>query len=306
MNRSTEIAPTVHADAGFRLCVASEYAQRIEAEGLTSKAALGEAMAKARCVPGGRAPHWILESVDPEERIRVRPSRHGGVLGRALADRSLFPRRIFREFSIWTKLRERGIPLPVPVFAVSQRQGLFWHSAFASIDQQNMSDGLACLEAGPAPHQLDALCISFAKALRAFHDAGAIHGDLQIRNILIEAKDGQIDSEQIRPPACLLIDLDRTRIVGTVSPRQRIREFLRLLRSLEKTGQARLTSRHFCALALSAYCAGDRPLRRSMLRWVGFESFGMRRHRVAWRLARRIRLARDRLAKPSHLTKSLR
>jgi tRNA A-37 threonylcarbamoyl transferase component Bud32 len=171
-------------------------------------------------------------------------------------------------------LRRQLIPLPVPVFAISRRRGIFWRSAFASIDLKDARDGLRWLEEGPSPAQISAMCIVFARSSRRLHDAGAIHGDLQIRNLLIEDQH------------CLFIDLDRTRFVDRVSARQRVRELLRFARSLEKTGHASVASKRSRALVLSAYCGEDRGLRRSMMRWSRIEALRMSRHRIAWRFGR--------------------
>lgn len=286
MNSSARKDSVRHDSTGFQLVVSSEYSERIRAEGWTNPHRFDEMMAQARRVTGGRGPNWILEWTDTEERIRVRPCRRGGVLGSMLGDRSWSASRVLREFTVWTTLRQQKIPLPVPVLAVSRRQGFFWRSAFASIECQNARNGFDWLEGDPPPVQLAAMCISFARSLRQLHDAGAIHGDLQLRNVLIESDTSHAHDERVVPRNCMFIDLDRTRIVDCVSARQRIQELLRFARSLEKTGHKRLANRRFRALALSAYCAGDRSLRRSMIRWSRLETLGILRHRMAWRFSR--------------------
>jgi hypothetical protein len=122
--------------------------------------------------------------------------------------------------------------------------------------------------------------------LRRFHDAGGLHGDLHPRNILIESeKDENDESVSLR---LVLIDLDRTRIVQSVSARERFQELMRFARSLEKAGRADVISPRYRALCLSAYCAGDRGLRHSMLRWGPMEARRIRRHRFGWRFGKRI------------------
>ena len=263
-----------HASAGFRLLASQEFTRCFGAEPWTDGRAFDEVMARAQEITGGRGPNWILELPDRGRRIRIRPCRHGGIFGSWLGDRSWGPRRVLREFSTWITLCRRKIPLVTPVFAISRRRGLFWHSAFASIERDNARDGLAWLAENPTAPQITAVCIAISELARRLHDAGAIHGDLQIRNLLIGHE------------GCRLIDLDRTRVVEHVSPRQRVRELLRFARSLEKTGHGELASRRYRALALSAYCGEDRRLRRSMMRWSQFEALGLFRHRIAWRIGR--------------------
>ena len=144
-------------------------------------------------------------------------------------------------------------------------------------------DGAAWLEAHPTAAQLRIACVAFARTLRRFHDAGGLHGDLNLRNVLIESKHDEDASVQL-----VLIDLDRTRIVKSVSARERFRELMRFARSLEKADRADLISPRFRALGLSAYCAGDRGLRRSMLRWGPMEARRVRRHRLGWWLGNRV------------------
>ncbi len=263
-----------HDSAGFRLAVSPEYSICFGAVLWTDARDFEQSMAQARSVAGGRGPNWILKSPRSPKRIRVRPCRHGGVIGPWLGDRSLSATRVLREFSLWNALFQQRIPLPVPVFAISRRQGFFWRSAFASIEREDALDGLAWLEGSPSVTQIETICVAFAESTRRLHDAGAIHGDLQIRNILVESQH------------CLFIDLDRTHIVHRVSPRQRVRELLRFARSLEKTGHAEITSKRYRAIVLSAYCNGDRSLRHAMMRWSPLEAVGMLRHRIAWRIAR--------------------
>jgi 3-deoxy-D-manno-octulosonic acid kinase len=267
----------------FRLLVAREYKEATDALGLTNAIGFDKLMATARKVPGGRSSNRILEpGGDP---IRLRPSRHGGLLARTLRDRFLFPIRPFREFRISVALRERGVPVSKPVLAVSRRRGFFWRSAFGSIDRTGARDGAQWIETLPSAIALRNACIAFARALRLFHDAGGLHGDLHLRNILIEIADEKETNEALR---CILIDLDRTRLVRRASPRQRMQELMRFARSLEKADRADLASRRFRALTLSAYCAGDRGLRRSMLRWGPWEGLRVRRHRLGWWVGDRI------------------
>ena len=270
-----------HDARGFRLLVARDYDQRARAEGLTDATGFDVLMENARRVPGGRSSHRILESGG--NPIRLRPSRHGGILARWLGDRYLSPDRPFREFRIWTALSQRGVPLPIPVLAVSRRHGLLWRSAFGSLDLLGAQDGVAWLETGPTVEQIRMACIAFAKVLRRFHDAGGLHGDLHLRNILI-----QFENDEDASPRLVLIDLDRTRIVQSVSARERFQELMRFARSLEKAGRADLISPRYRALCLSTYCAGDRGLRQSMLRWGPMEARRIRRHRFGWWFGKRI------------------
>ena len=287
MSRTDDTHTIRHDSERRRLLISRTYSDRVRAEGLMDAESFDEMVARARCVSGGRGPNWILGKPGSTDQIRIRPYRHGGVLGAWLADRSWKSTRVSRELSLWISLREAGIPLPIPVFAASWKRGIFWRSVFASIERERARDGIAWLAEGPSSPQVDAMVISLAQTLRRLHDAGAIHGDLHLRNILIESDIHPVVDDGWEGSHCLLIDFDRARRVSQVSPRQRIREWLRLARSLEKTGHTEFNTRRFQALTISSYCGGDRRLRRSMMRWARFESLGISRHRFAWRLSRR-------------------
>jgi len=267
----------LHVARGFRLLVQRDQQDRVSAEGLGDPAGFDTVMATARRVIGGRGEHRILESRG--EPIRLRPSRHGGLLARLLGDRFLTPNRPFREFRIWRALQRRGVSLPSAVLAVSRRRGFLWQSAFASLEHTDAMDGAAWLETRPDSATLRRACIAFARALRRFHDAGGVHGDLHLRNVLIEDLSDGSSKDSFR---LFLIDLDLTRIVEQVSDRQRFRDLMRFVRSLEKADCGDLISPRHRALSLSAYCAGDRKLRRSMLRWRPVEARRIRRHRLGW------------------------
>lgn len=262
----------------FRLMVAGPYAKPAREQGLMDAAGFDETMASARQVPGGRSSNRLLDSAVWGEPIRLRPARHGGLLGGWLADRFLTSTRIQREFDRWLALRRRGVDLPTPVLAISRRQGLFWRSAIASVEREAALDGAQWLATRPDAARVERAARAFARTLRRLHDAGALHGDLHLRNILIEEKGDTIE--------CLLIDLDRTRLAASVSADDRAKELMRVARSLHKTGEAARLTPRLEAVVLSGYCGEDRELRRAMRRAAAKEARRLWRHRLGWRLGR--------------------
>lgn len=271
---------------GLRIVVEAGFEERCRRAGLTSGEGFDELMARAPRIPGGRSEHRILDASTPP--IRLRAYEHGGVLAPILRDRFLSPRRPMRELRLWRALRDRGIPVPTPVLASSRRHGLFWRLVFGSLDHGDAKDGTAFLAEAPKDSEIRAACVAFGRSLRRLHDAGCVHGDLHPRNLLFE---GSAEDRTIR---CLLIDFDRGRLLRDVSPRRRIRELLRFVRSIEKTGRMDLLTARHRALVLSAYCEGDRGLRQSMLRWSRLEAIDLDRHRWAWRIGLRLSAAPQR------------
>ncbi|MCP4905111.1 MAG: phosphotransferase [bacterium] len=269
---------------GFRLRVAPEYEIRCRQSGLVDARSCDALHASAPRIPGGRSENYLLEGTTWGDSIRLRPSRRGGWLAPLLGDRFLSPKRALREFDKWLDLRSQGVSLPQPVLAMSRRRGVFWRSSLATRELPQAQDGARWLGSRPGDAALFATGKVLARALRQFHDAGAIHGDLHLRNILFETG----DSERVGgAPRCWLIDLDRTRIRDRVTPADRMREWMRLARSIEKRGLAKEISPRLRARLLRAYCDGDRSLRRAMLECVPREIRRTARHRFAWSFRRR-------------------
>lgn len=236
-----------------------------------------EALAAARPVPGGRAEHRLLALPGSDRWLRLRPARRGGLLGPWLGDRFLTPRRTLRELALWLALDARGIAIPTPMAAIASRRGLFWHCHFAALDRPAARDGRAFLASASAA-SIRSAASALGRALRRLHDAGVLHGDLQLRNLLVE-EDGAATR-------VLFIDFDRARRRAQVSPRARRAEWLRLARSVEKLGLAARVDPRAHAALIAAYCRGDRGLRRSLLRPSRWARLDRARHRLAWRLSR--------------------
>ncbi|MAG32207.1 MAG: hypothetical protein CL908_15095 [Deltaproteobacteria bacterium] len=267
----------------YRLFVAEPFQAEATRAGLRAATGFDAIMAGVESVPGGRGEHRVVALEGRRgmgQRIRLRPLRHGGWLGGLLGDRFLTPGRVFRELDLWLVLRARGAALPDPVLAVARRRRGFWRSALGAIDLDKALDGRAWLASKPARADLTRCARGFARSLRALHEAGALHGDLQLRNVLVEIREGELH--------CLFIDLDRTTLHRALTPVQRMRELMRLARSCEKLGHSELLAppSRLPGIVLSAYCGTERDLLRAMQRCLPAESRRIRRHRIAWRIGR--------------------
>lgn len=270
--------PVTIRSSAYHLEADPERLDALERAGLTRAEGFDAALRTARLRPGGRGPQRLVELPGAEALLRLREARRGGALGGLLASRFLSPRRIGRELAVWLALRSRGAPLPVPVAAFARRRGLLWACHFGTLDRSESVDGLAWLRASPSRAALQTAAGALGSALRRFHDAGALHGDLNLRNVLIET-----GPDGLR---CLLIDLASARPTPSPTPRARLRDSLRLERSLEKRGFGRILDRRVRARALAAYCAGDRTLRAALLAAHPGGRRDPLRHRLAWRIER--------------------
>ncbi|MFK7894316.1 MAG: lipopolysaccharide kinase InaA family protein [Myxococcota bacterium] len=274
---------------GFRLVTAPRFAERLRAAGLDQPDTFAETLEKAPTVSGGRGPHILL--VDPEgqaETLRVRPYLRGGALGGLARSAFARPDRALQELRIWRRLMAKGAPLAEIAFASAQKRGGFWRLALATVDYEMAQDGLAwfqrTLSGDPHGPEATAGVRACAESIRCFHDAGGLHGDLNLRNILFLPQQSEADGG-VR---CLLIDLAHTRLRPEITPAERMKDLLRLFRSAEKLQITQRSPERDCARFISAYCGQDRALRRALLRCAQNESRGLARHRLGWRLRRRL------------------
>lgn len=278
--------PVNRRSAGFRLAVAPTRLDFVGSLDLRDGAAWDDFLASAHERPGGRGPSLTWTHSASGETIRIRPGRRGGWLASWLGDRYVSGARVRRELAAWCGLWAQDVPLPEPVLAAARRRGPFWRTWLATIERPRARDGLRWLEEDCGDERLAEAVDALASTLRRFHDAGAIHGDLQLRNLLFEdvAESGR--DERV---ACHLIDLDRVRRVSRISPAERMRDGMRLARSIEKLGLAGRIPADLRTRALDRYCEGDATLRSELLARLPRESRRLARHRLSWRFARRLR-----------------
>lgn len=175
-------------------------------------------------VPRGRG--QALFVADPDRSWVLRHYRRGGLVARFLDDRYLWTgearTRPFREWRLLHAMHAEGLPVPAPIAARYQRSGAMYRGDLITerIPRSQSLSGL--LAAGPVPA---AIWEAVGGCVRAFHDRGICHADLNAHNILLDAE------ERI-----FLIDFDRGR--RRAPGPWRDANLARLHRSLEKVGGA--------------------------------------------------------------------
>jgi len=169
----------------------------------------------------------------PRGEIVAKRLARGGLAGGLLRHLFLDARRPWREAAVAEGLRRAGLATPAVVVARSTRRaGVFHELEIATARVSGATDLLAALRTrGPDA----ALGRATGATLRALHDAGLRHRDLQARNLLVpEGFPGQGGSAQ--PDALIVIDLDRCSIGAPLDASERVAALARLGRSLVKTG----------------------------------------------------------------------
>jgi tRNA A-37 threonylcarbamoyl transferase component Bud32 len=258
-----------------RLLVAEEHEACVLRLGVLDRGAL-DALLLGSSPAHGRA-RTALVPLD-RGRALLRPLRRGGLLGPLLGGAILGASRPFAELEVTARLRGAGAPVPAPVFALAERRlGPVHRAAVATVFEEGATDALRFLEAAPACADLQAAASAAGAAVRRFHDAGGRHRDLHVKNLLLE----ETPQGGFR---ALVIDLDGAHLGGPPTAAERMRELMRLHRSLVKRGVAERVGARGLARFLSAYVAGDRALRRRLLRELPRELRRLRWHALGYRL----------------------
>ena len=176
----------------------------------------------------GRIPHPSIP-IKNNERMVIRQYSHGGWLQPINRDLYLFGSRSFQELTLTEEIRSCDIPTIQPIGAIHQLVfPPFYKAYFLSLEIPDAKDLVQYFwEIGAGSSRENTvfkrkIIRSAGLLLREFHQSGFFHGDLQLKNILVAG-------DQL-----FLIDFDRSFRKRTLSIRERMKNLLRLNRSVEK------------------------------------------------------------------------
>jgi len=177
-------------------------------------------------MPGRTAAH-VIEA--PGGRWVVRHYVRGGVMA-PLGDRylRLFGRRPYQELWASAFARARGVETPAVAAAAIYPAGIFYRGDLATALVADAAD-LADTSLGQQRrdgHDRQLAWHAAGRLVRDAAEAGVVHADLNLRNILVAWRMGV--------PRPQLLDLDRCRIVQRASPRDLAVMTHRLERSAHK------------------------------------------------------------------------
>jgi tRNA A-37 threonylcarbamoyl transferase component Bud32 len=232
----------------------------------------------------GRSLHPSILIKDGEWMI-VRRYSHGGLFGLITRDLYLFGSRSIRELVLTEKIRSSGIPTVETIGAIHRSTRFpFYQSYILSLEVPHALNLIQYIEEiGPYPSlknlsQKRKVIRSAGILLRQFHDMGFYHGDLQLKNILIARE---------QP---LLIDFDRSYRKPFLSLRKRMKNLLRLNRSIEKWKRFGLPiSRTDRWRFFLSYAKDDVKMRKAMQKVVRTYSIRHLFYRMGWTIEKIVR-----------------
>ena len=212
-----------------RLLVRRDWEPALPVDAMLAGAPLAEWGAPVAHALSGRGPVEVLST--PRGEIVGKALRRGGLAGGLLRDTFFDARRPLREAEAAELLAARGVGTPPVVAARITRRaaGLRVETATARVA------GVDLLEAARDRLALPALAIAAGQTLRAAHDAGLRHRDLQVKNLLVP-EGFPWPGGAGRPAPLVVLDLDRCSVGEALDEAERRRALIRFGRSLVKQG----------------------------------------------------------------------
>ncbi|ODS34324.1 MAG: KDO kinase (2-keto-3-deoxy-D-manno-octulosonic acid) [Candidatus Scalindua rubra] len=180
----------------------------------------------------GRTPckNLIMKSLNNESFV-VRDYWHGGLFGKILRDLFWQTLRPLRELSICEVASKSGINTTEVIAIVKNNIiGPLYKCQLVSKEISNAIDLIELLLHPENSHLLvrkRQIISKLAKAIKDMHDAGIYHADLHLKNILIQSTEGGSINVYI-------IDLDKSKQYEKIGLHRRMKNIMRLDRSLEK------------------------------------------------------------------------
>ena len=213
------------------LYIKKEYEHRLSAEDIDTLFNLHKDSDKLKVSYHGRTPckTLIMESLGNVSFV-VRDYCHGGLFGKILRDIFWNSLRPLRELSICEAAGKSGIKTSEVIAIVKNRVlGPIYKCRLVSKEITGAIDLMELLlnaEKNKLVARKRQIINKTAKAVKEMHGAGIYHADLHLKNILIQSAAGKVD--------VYIIDLDKSRQYEKISLHQRMRNIMRLDRSVEK------------------------------------------------------------------------
>jgi len=225
----------------------------------------------------GRTPHPSIPFEEGKSMV-IRQYSHGGLLRAITGNLYFFGARSFRELALTEEIRSCGVPTISSIGAIHYCIFFpFYQAYFLSVEIPRAADLIQYfneIKAHPSGENISLkrkTIRSVGLLIRQFHQAGFSHGDLQLKNILVAGD---------HP---LLIDFDRSYRKPALSLTERMKNLLRLNRSVEKWRRLGLpiTRTDRWRFFLS-YAGDDKKIREAMEKTLRTYSLRSLFYRFGW------------------------
>jgi len=220
------------------VCLNPDYAGGIDLEELRRLPSILASLEGRSSRQAGRSSLWNWHPQWHDgPGLVVRQYVHGGLLGPVRGSLFFADGRMRRELQLAVYARRRGVPTSPPLAVrVERAWGPLVRGHFVSEKIPGAMNLLELCEAvgtghAPSRQQRRDLAAAIADAVADMHDAGILHADLNLKNVLVRNPfDG---------PEAYIIDFDRARLTARPTLRQRLANLLRLDRSIVKWAASR-------------------------------------------------------------------
>ena len=275
-NQGVPAGYTMHEGDGSILVVKSDMAEIL-------KPLMETGFPRLSALPGaqtttGRAGPVHLAIAGQSQRIFVRPYAHGGLAGAALGRSFHSPSRALKELKACARATSLGLPVPEMLGLTARKVSRFgWQMEFWSWwIPDSMTFSLCLRKIALSPESRRSLMGTVGSALRACHEKGLIHRDLNARNIIVMQGEKGWNS--------LVVDLDRASFSpGPLHLGSRLRQLRRLYRSLAKEGVIPAVMQPEEYLGLLLECLGPDYEDGRMRRFLWGSRAAVLWHRLFWR-----------------------
>jgi tRNA A-37 threonylcarbamoyl transferase component Bud32 len=214
-------------------------------------------------------------------RLLCKQMQHGGLLAGVLGNRYLDRRKPYSELRVVGRALACGVPTAEVAAVVSEDAAWpFYRYWVFSSELPDTVDLRAYFSARPPRAERAPVIAAIARAVRSMHDAGILHADLHLKNILVRVR----SRERLE---AFIIDFDKARVRPRLDVRQRFRNLARLWRSAEKARTAGVRIQYADMIAfLQAYAGHELPRYLDLVR--GYRRIRRHRRRYARRLSGRV------------------
>jgi 3-deoxy-D-manno-octulosonic acid kinase len=220
----------------------------------------------------------------PGERMIIKTYRRGGMLRFLVRDLYWGDRRPLNELRVGAAALHAGIPSAAVLAAVAFRvAGPFYCGYLITRELSGCRDLPSFLNTGSAGsaeekfRQRRTLLARAARTIRAMHDRGFYHGDLNLKNILIDVQQQTI----------YIIDWDKSQEQENISPAQRSSNMVRCCRSMVKLSRQGLALTERDQLFfLASYWGEDKNIEKRLRRDFARMRLFLRLRQLRWAIER--------------------